>query len=104
MRYETGYKRIVLIVADDIFGSTQPPFVTRAAAARVAESLMAMLYGWWQTQQQLRTVAIEEALDFADSAVNLVIDGQSAWIDLPQLEDATVRAAVSITSTVSSQQ
>jgi hypothetical protein len=41
--------------------------------------LMAMLYGWWRTHQDIRPVRLNEALRYADHAVDALLDGRSAW-------------------------
>ena len=41
--------------------------------------LMAMLAGWWAAQQELGAVELEEGLAYADHAVDVLLDGRSAW-------------------------
>jgi TetR/AcrR family transcriptional repressor of mexJK operon len=41
--------------------------------------LIAMLYGWWRMRQEIGRVKREEALSYADHAVDLLFEGRSAW-------------------------
>jgi len=41
--------------------------------------LIGMLYGWWRARQENRSVTLEEALAYADSAVDVLFEGRAAW-------------------------
>jgi hypothetical protein len=41
--------------------------------------LMGMLYGWWRAQQEMRLVTPQEALAYADYAVDVLFEGRAAW-------------------------
>ena len=76
MRHEVGHQRIVQVIAQEIIDgeATQPQ-----AAIRIAEMLMGMLYGWWRTHQEVRRVTLEEAVAYADYAVDVLFEGRAAW-------------------------
>jgi TetR/AcrR family transcriptional regulator, mexJK operon transcriptional repressor len=79
MRHEAGHKRTTQIIAQDFIDRSPGPAIPPETATRLAEMLMGMLYGWWRTQQEVRRVALPEALAFADHAVDVLLDGRSAW-------------------------
>jgi hypothetical protein len=54
--------------------------VLAQTAIRIAEMLMGMLYGWWRTQQEIRSVKREEALAYADHSVDVLFEGRAAWV------------------------
>jgi TetR/AcrR family transcriptional repressor of mexJK operon len=79
MRYEVGHKRTIQVIAQDIIERTPDTPIQPRAAVRLAEMLLGMLYGWWRMHQEARRVTREEALAFADYAVDVLFDGCSAW-------------------------
>jgi TetR/AcrR family transcriptional regulator, mexJK operon transcriptional repressor len=79
MRHEVGHKRTVQVIAQDIIDATEHRVLEPRNAIQVAEMLMAMLYGWWRTHQDIRPVTLNEALFYADQAVDTLLDGRSAW-------------------------
>ena len=81
MRYEVGHKRTIQVIAQDIIDRAPGQRVQSRTAIRLAEMLMAMLYGWWRMHQEVRRVTREEALAYADHAVDVLFDGRSAWAD-----------------------
>jgi TetR/AcrR family transcriptional regulator, mexJK operon transcriptional repressor len=82
MRSEVGHQRTVEVIARDIVDGTPDQPIQRRAALRLAEALVAMLYGWWRARQEFRRVTREEAFAYADYAVDLLFDGRSAWATL----------------------
>ena len=78
-RYEVGHKRTIQVIAQDIIDGTRNQPIPPRAAIRLAETLMAMLYGWWRMHQEVRRVTREEALAYADYAVEMLFDGRTAW-------------------------
>src|SRR5579862_4152284 len=68
LRHEVGHQRIVQVIAQDLAGGVSDRVIEPRTAIQVAEMLMAMLYGWWRAQQEVRRVGIEEALAYADAA------------------------------------
>jgi TetR/AcrR family transcriptional repressor of mexJK operon len=83
MRHEIGHKRAVQTIAQDIIEGTRGRSIPPTAAARMAEMLIALLYGWWRMQQETRRVTREEGLAFVDHAVAVLLDGEAAWSGAP---------------------
>jgi AcrR family transcriptional regulator len=79
MRYETGHRRTVQVIAQDIIEGTREQPVQPGVATRLAEMLVAMIYGWSRSNQEVRTVTREEAQAYADHAVEVLLRGRSAW-------------------------
>jgi AcrR family transcriptional regulator len=79
MRHEVGHQRIVQVIAQDIIDGTHAQSLEPRAAIRVAEMLMAMLYGWWRAHQEVRRVTEQEAFAYADQAVEVLLKGRAAW-------------------------
>jgi TetR/AcrR family transcriptional repressor of mexJK operon len=79
MRHEVGHKRIAQVIAQEIINGTRNEAIQSRTAIRIAEMLMGMLYGWWRTHQEIRDVTREEALAFADYAVDVLFEGRAAW-------------------------
>jgi TetR/AcrR family transcriptional regulator, mexJK operon transcriptional repressor len=79
LRHQSGHQRTIQVIAQDIIDRAGSEPVQAEAATRLAETLMAMLYGWWQAQQQSRRVMPEEAVAYADYAVDLLFEGRAAW-------------------------
>jgi TetR/AcrR family transcriptional repressor of mexJK operon len=77
MRYQVGHKRIVQVIAQDIIDGTRD--LEPQTGIGIAEILIAMLYGWWRTHQEIRRVTLEEASAYADYAVDVLFDGCRAW-------------------------
>jgi TetR/AcrR family transcriptional regulator, mexJK operon transcriptional repressor len=79
MRHEVGHQRIVQVIAQEIIDGARDRGIQRQAAIRIAEMLMGMLYGWWRTHQEIRRVPLEEAVAYADYAVDVLFEGRAAW-------------------------
>jgi len=79
MRHEVGHKPIVQTIAQDIIDGTRDQSIEPRAAIRMAEMLMSMLIGWWRMHQEVRRVMCDEALAYADHAVEVLLDGRPAW-------------------------
>jgi TetR/AcrR family transcriptional repressor of mexJK operon len=79
LRHEVGHQRIVQVIAQEIINGTPDEAIQPPTAIRIAEMLMGMLYGWWRTQQEIRRVTREEALAYADHAVDVLFEGRAAW-------------------------
>jgi TetR/AcrR family transcriptional repressor of mexJK operon len=79
MRHEVGHKRTVQVIAQDIIDGTRDRSVEPQSAIRTAELLISMLYGWWRMHREIRRIPLEEALGYADYAVDVLIDGRSVW-------------------------
>jgi len=79
LRHEVGHKRTVQVMAQDIVDGSCGQSIKLRTAVRVAEMLLAMLYGWWRMRQEIQRVKLKEALIYADYAVDVVFEGQPAW-------------------------
>jgi len=79
MRHEVGHKRIIDVMAKDIVNASSRRLLPTRAATQMAEMLMATLAGWWHAQRELGVAKIEDALPFADHAVDVLFDGRPAW-------------------------
>jgi TetR/AcrR family transcriptional regulator, mexJK operon transcriptional repressor len=79
-RQEVGHQRIVQVIAQEIINGTRDKAIQPQSASRIAETLLGMLYGWWRAQLEIQRVTREEALAYADYAVDVLFDGRAAWI------------------------
>ena len=79
LRHEIAHRRIVQVIAQDLIDGTEDRLIEPRTGVRVAEMLIATLYGWWRMQHEVRRVALEEAIAYADFAVDTLLDGRSAW-------------------------
>lgn len=79
VRYEVGHRRTVQTISQDIIDRTRGRSIPPGAAIRIAEMLIAMLYGWWRMQQEIRRVTPEEGFVFAEHAVDVLYDSRAAW-------------------------
>lgn len=72
-----GYTEMLTLIERDIaeFGSRDG--ITASHPRRVAEALMALLFGWVETRGT--SASQSEATDFAETAVSLLLHGRSAW-------------------------
>jgi TetR/AcrR family transcriptional regulator, mexJK operon transcriptional repressor len=79
MRYETGHRRTIQVIARDIVQGTRDQPVQPRTAIKLAEMLVAMIYGWSRARRDVGSVPREEALAYADHAVEVLLHGRSAW-------------------------
>ena len=79
MRHEVGHQRIVQVIAQEIINGIRDKAIQPQTASRIAETLLGMLYGWWRAQLEIQRVTREEALAYADYAVDVLFDGRAAW-------------------------
>jgi AcrR family transcriptional regulator len=79
LRYEAGHRRTVQVIAQDIVAGTGDQPVAAQVAINLAEMLIATIAGWARTQQEIRSVPREEAVAYADLAVEVLLHGRSAW-------------------------
>jgi AcrR family transcriptional regulator len=80
MRHEVGHKRTAHTIAQDIIDGTRDRSIPPRTAIRMAEMLIAILYGWWRMQQEIRRVTRAEGVIFAEYAVDVLLDGRAAWV------------------------
>jgi TetR/AcrR family transcriptional repressor of mexJK operon len=83
MRHEVGHKRTIQVIAQDIIERTTDQSIQPRTAIQLAEMLMGTLHGWWRMHQEVRRVALEEAVAYADHVVDVMFDGRSAWAEAP---------------------
>jgi hypothetical protein len=79
MRYAVGHRPIAQALAKEIVDLTTDQAIRPQSALRVAEMLMGMLYGWWLAHLGVRRITREEALAYADHAVDVLLDGRYSW-------------------------
>jgi AcrR family transcriptional regulator len=77
--HETAYRMAVESLAEEIVAGAGAAPAPPGNPTAVAETLMAMLYGWYSANEPIRRVTREEARDFADRAVDLLLSGRAAW-------------------------
>ena len=77
--YEVGQGLVVRLLAEEIAAGTQEDHVPAENPQRIAQMLVAMLYGWFTLQESLGAVPETEALTFADHAVDTLFAGRDAW-------------------------
>ncbi len=77
--HEVGHQRAVAMLAEDIAQSTSQFPTPLRDATRVAEMLMAILYGWYASHSRVRHVSEDEAIAYAEHAVDVLFAGRSAW-------------------------
>jgi AcrR family transcriptional regulator len=77
--HETGYRMAITALAGHIAEGTRKDAAPARDPERVAEMLMAMLYGWHGANETVRRVRPAEARAFADSAVRLLFAGRAGW-------------------------
>jgi TetR/AcrR family transcriptional repressor of mexJK operon len=79
MRHEVRHRRTIQVIAQDIMEKTRDRRIPPKAATALAEMLMGTLHGWWVMHQEVRRVSREEAMAFADHAIDVLFEGRSAW-------------------------
>ena len=79
MYYERGHKRFAEVISHEIMEVTPELSERPKAALMLAEMLMSMLYGWWESHLGVRQITLEEAKAYADHAVDVLLGGRSAW-------------------------
>jgi AcrR family transcriptional regulator len=77
--HETGYRMAIEGLTEEIVEGTRADPVPPRDPARVAEMLMALLYGWYSANESVRGVSAVEARDFADEAVAMLFAARAAW-------------------------
>lgn len=79
VRHEAGHQLTVQVMAQDILDGSGDSSMKPRTAMRAAEMLLAMIYGWWRMRREIRPVQLKEAISYADHAVDVLFEGQSAW-------------------------
>jgi TetR/AcrR family transcriptional regulator, mexJK operon transcriptional repressor len=77
--YEAVLQQEIKRIAEDIADYTRNDPVPARNPARVAEMVLATLYGWYRTHQIVRRISAEEARAYAEHAVEVLFAGRAAW-------------------------
>ena len=77
--YDTGQGFVVRLVADEIAAGTREDPAPAKDPRRVAQMLVAMLYGWFTLEESVGAVSEAEAIAFVDRSVDVLYAGRSAW-------------------------
>lgn len=77
--HEVGQGFAIRMLADEIASCTRNDPVPARHPERIARMLVAMLYGWFNLEENLGPVSAEKANDFADQAVDVLMAGRAAW-------------------------
>lgn len=77
--HEAGHRNAIgLLTRTLVEGTTNFPAPPRDPA-RVAEMLMAILTGWYDAHRRVREISHEEAMAYAEHAVDVMFHGRMAW-------------------------
>jgi AcrR family transcriptional regulator len=82
MYYERGHKRFAEIISHEIMEVTPELSQRPKAALTLAEMLMSVLYGWWESHLGVRKITLKEAKAYADHAVDVLLSGRAAWTNI----------------------
>ena len=77
--YEIGQRFIIRLLSNEIAEGTRGDPMPARNPERIAEMLLAMLYGWYHVEEGIRAIPETEALAYADQAVDLLFAGRAAW-------------------------
>ncbi len=77
--YETGYRYTMQMLADEIARGTRNDPVPARDPQGAAEMLMDTLYGWRQIEELAHEVSEDEAVAFAERAIDFLLAARSAW-------------------------
>lgn len=77
--HEAGHRSAIAMLADAIIEGTAHFPAPPRDPARVAEMLMAMLTGWYDAHRRVREISHEEAMAYAEHAVDVIFHGRVAW-------------------------
>jgi len=77
--HEVGHKVAIAELAREIRDGTRDYAAPPRNPERVAEMFMAMLYGWYDVHHRVREIEPDEALTYADHAVDVLFAGRAAW-------------------------
>ena len=77
--HTTGYCFARDMIAREIRDGTRSDPQPARDPEHVAESLMAVLCGWRVTNEAVRTLSDQDATNFADRVIDLLLAGRAAW-------------------------
>jgi len=77
--HEAGHRSAIAMLSTTILEGTASFPVPPRDPTRVAEMLMSMLTGWYDAHRRVREISHEEAMAFAEHAVDVLFHGRAAW-------------------------
>ena len=77
--YENGYRYTVRMLTEEIAKGTSADPRPARHPERVAEMLIAMIVGWYRTEETVRKIPDEEARQYAREAVETIFAGRDGW-------------------------
>lgn len=77
--HEAGHRSAITMLSETISQGTANFPAPPRDPARVAEMLMAMLTGWYDAHHRVREISREEAMAYAEHAVDVIWYGRAAW-------------------------
>jgi len=77
--HEAGHRSAIDLLTRSLVESTSNFPAPPRDPARVAEMLMAMLTGWYDAHQREREISHDEAMAYAEHAVDVLFHGRMAW-------------------------
>lgn len=77
--HERGQRFVVNYLREEIVEGTRNDPAPARNPERIAEMLIAMLYGWHRLEEAARSIPQAEAEVYADRAVDLLLSGRAAW-------------------------
>jgi TetR/AcrR family transcriptional repressor of mexJK operon len=77
--HEAGHKVAIAGLVAEIRDGTRDHPAPPRNPERVAEMFLAVLFGWYDAHHRVREISAEEALTFADHAVDVLFAGRAAW-------------------------
>jgi TetR/AcrR family transcriptional repressor of mexJK operon len=77
--FEVGHQAVIARLVEEIrHGAKDFPAPPRSPV-RVAEMLMAMLTGWYDSHRRVRAISAQEASTYADHAVDVLFAARASW-------------------------
>lgn len=77
--HEAGHKIAIAGLLEEIRDGTRDYPVPPRNPERVAEMFLAILFGWYDAHHRVREISTEEALTYADHAVDVLFAGRGDW-------------------------
>jgi TetR/AcrR family transcriptional regulator, mexJK operon transcriptional repressor len=84
MYYERGHQRFAEVISHEIMEVAPELTDKPEAALMLAEMLMSVLYGWWESHLGVREITLKEAKAYADHAVDVLLGGRASWANLAE--------------------